>query len=84
MKRFFTAMMFAVLAGSAAAQSYPSKPIRLIVPYPPGALTDLLARSIGERLATAVKQPVVVRTSRGRNPGRRRVCRRRPPTATRC
>jgi len=35
----------------AGAQTYPSKPIRLVVPYPPGALTDLLGRAIGERLA---------------------------------
>jgi tripartite-type tricarboxylate transporter receptor subunit TctC len=65
MKRFFTALLLAVLAGSAAAQPYPSKPIRLIVPYPPGALTDLLARAIGERLSTAVKQPVVVENKPG-------------------
>lgn len=44
----------------AGAQTYPNKPIRLIVPYPPGALTDLLGRAIGERLAAALKQPVVV------------------------
>jgi tripartite-type tricarboxylate transporter receptor subunit TctC len=34
----------------AAQASYPSRPIKLVVPYPPGALTDLLARAIGERL----------------------------------
>ena len=50
-------LMSALCAG---AQTYPNKPIRLIVPYPPGALTDLLARAIGERLAAALKQPVVV------------------------
>jgi tripartite-type tricarboxylate transporter receptor subunit TctC len=44
----------------AGAQTYPNKPIRLVVPYPPGALTDLLGRAIGERLAAALKQPVVV------------------------
>ena len=42
------------------AQTYPSKPIRLVVPYPPGALTDLLGRAIGERLAAALKQPVII------------------------
>ena len=50
-------LMSALCAG---AQTYPNKPIRLVVPYPPGALTDLLARAIGERLAAALKQPVVV------------------------
>jgi len=50
-------LMSALCAG---AQTYPNKPIRLVVPYPPGALTDLLGRAIGERLATALKQPVVI------------------------
>jgi len=47
--------------GSTFAQSaYPNRPIKLVVPYPPGALTDLLARAIGEQLAVSLKQPVVV------------------------
>src|SRR5207237_7410813 len=50
-----------LVVGSAFAQSaYPSRPIKLVVPYPPGALTDLLARAIGDRLAASLKQPVVV------------------------
>ena len=43
-----------------AQAGYPNRPIKLVVPYPPGALTDLLARSIGDRLAASLKQPVVV------------------------
>src|SRR5438105_14885503 len=55
------AIVLAPLIGSAFAQSaYPSRPIKLVVPYPPGALTDLLARAIGDRLAASLKQPVVV------------------------
>mgnify|MGYP001599011542 CR=1 FL=1 len=51
----------AVSSGGAAAQAaYPNKPIYLVVPYPPGGLTDLLGRAIGERLAAALKQPVVI------------------------
>ncbi len=51
----------ALAAPFALPQSgYPSRPIKLVVPYPPGALTDLLARAIGERLAASVGQPVVV------------------------
>jgi tripartite-type tricarboxylate transporter receptor subunit TctC len=51
----------AVSSGGAAAQAaYPNKPIHLVVPYPPGALTDLLGRAIGERLTVALKQPVVI------------------------
>jgi tripartite-type tricarboxylate transporter receptor subunit TctC len=54
------ALLLCVFALPAQAQTYPNKPIRLVVPYPPGALTDLLARAIGERLAAALKQPVVI------------------------
>ena len=43
-----------------AADGYPSKPIRLIVPYPPGGPTDLIARSVNERLAQRLGQQVVV------------------------
>jgi tripartite-type tricarboxylate transporter receptor subunit TctC len=55
-----TAMMLIVLATLANAQTYPGKPIRLVVPYPPGALTDLLGRAIGERLSTTLKQAVII------------------------
>jgi tripartite-type tricarboxylate transporter receptor subunit TctC len=43
-----------------AQGAYPARPIKLVVPYPPGALTDLLARAIGERLGAALKEPVIV------------------------
>jgi len=52
--------LLCLFALTANAQTYPNKPIRLVVPYPPGALTDLLGRAIGERLAAALKQPVVI------------------------
>ncbi len=54
-----------LLAVAAQAQEFPSKPLRFVVPYPPGALTDVLARAIGERLGTALKQPVLVENRPG-------------------
>ena len=55
----------ALLSMAVQAQDYPSKPIRFIVPYPPGALTDVLARALGDRLSTALKQPVLVENRAG-------------------
>ena len=56
-----------VLAGALAVAegTYPSRAIRLVVPYPPGALTDLLARAIGQRLAVALAQPVIIDNKAG-------------------
>ena len=59
--RIVAIALLALAASAANAQSaWPVRPIRFVVPYPPGALTDLLARAIGERLAAALKQPVVI------------------------
>ncbi|MGE0797238.1 MAG: Bug family tripartite tricarboxylate transporter substrate binding protein [Lautropia sp.] len=56
----------ALLAGPAAAQqSYPDKPIRLIVPYPPGGTTDALARMISQKLSGSWGQPVAVENRPG-------------------
>jgi len=49
-----------VLSGNADAQDYPNKPLRLIVPFPPGGGNDILARSVGQRLAEAVGQQIIV------------------------
>ena len=50
-----------LLAGSAAfAQSYPSKPVTFVVPFPPGGRTDLTARAVGQFLKDELGQPVVI------------------------
>jgi tripartite-type tricarboxylate transporter receptor subunit TctC len=45
---------------TAVAQSFPTRPIRLIVPYPPGGGTDIVARVIGQRLQQSLGQPIVI------------------------
>ena len=50
----------AAAAGGACAQTWPAKPIRLIVPFPPGGGNDILARTVGRKLTEAVAQQVVI------------------------
>jgi tripartite-type tricarboxylate transporter receptor subunit TctC len=54
-------------AGQAAAQSWPNRPIRMIVPYTAGGYTDLMARLVSEKLAVALGQPIVVENRPGAN-----------------
>ena len=58
---------------TAQAQSWPSKPVRIIVPFPPGGTTDIVARSLGAELQKMWQQPVSRReSSRSRRQRRRR------------
>jgi len=52
--------MLALAAHSAAAQQYPTRPIRLIAPFPPGGGVDVVARTVGEKLGARLGQTIVV------------------------
>ena len=52
--------LFAAALTSAHAQSWPSRGVRIVVPFAPGGSTDLFARLVGDRLATALGQPVII------------------------
>lgn len=57
----------ALLAGAAQATTYPDHPIRMVVPFPPGSITDVVARSLGKAMADDLGQPVVVENKPGAN-----------------
>jgi tripartite-type tricarboxylate transporter receptor subunit TctC len=50
---------------AALAQAWPLKPIKIIVPYPPGGTSDILARSLGPKITEALGQPVIVENKAG-------------------
>jgi tripartite-type tricarboxylate transporter receptor subunit TctC len=57
---FVAAMALGLAADGAQAQTYPSKPIRMVVPFTPGGTTDILARTVGQKMGEAWGQLVVV------------------------
>jgi tripartite-type tricarboxylate transporter receptor subunit TctC len=58
--RFPVLILLAVCGGLAHAQAYPNKPIRIVIPYPPGGGTDIVIRAVGPRLSERLGQPVVI------------------------
>jgi len=60
MLRILTLLFALLLSGTAMAQAWPSRPIRIVVPFPPGGVTDVVARSIGKHVGDELGQPVVI------------------------
>jgi tripartite-type tricarboxylate transporter receptor subunit TctC len=63
--RRLVVLLLAVAAFQASAQTYPSKPVRLVNPFPPGGPLDILGRVLSERLGTAFGRPVLVENKPG-------------------
>ena len=61
----WAATLLLAAAGVAFAQGYPTKPVRFVVPYPPGGGTDVIARIVQERFQAALGQPIVIENRGG-------------------
>jgi tripartite-type tricarboxylate transporter receptor subunit TctC len=59
-KKIIAVAAFALFAGSAGAQGFPDRPVRIIVPFSPGGATDIVARLVGRQLGETWGQPVVI------------------------
>ena len=65
--RNLAAFVLIILSSVAQAQTYPNKPIRWIVPYTPGGITDNVTRMIALKLQESLKQPIVIENKPGAN-----------------
>src|SRR6185503_16948575 len=59
----FLAALF--VAGGVQAQAYPNRPVKVIIPWPPGQATDLAARIVGEKLSQQLGQPFIMENKPG-------------------
>jgi tripartite-type tricarboxylate transporter receptor subunit TctC len=69
-RQFLLAAASALLAAAhplASAQAWPNKPLRIVVPYPPGGSSDIIARAISQPLSEALKQTVIIENKAGAN-----------------
>ena len=69
--RMLVLLLFCLLSFTASSQQYPAKPVRVIIPYPPGSTPDIVGRTLSTKLQEAFGQPFVVenRTGAGGNIG---------------
>lgn len=65
MKMIGALLIFTLMSFSVAAQTYPSKPIKFVVPYTAGGTSDAIARQVGQRLSDVLKQPVIIENKGG-------------------
>src|SRR4051794_24247724 len=60
MKRLAVVLAALLLCSAAIAQTYPTRPVKVIVPWPPGQATDIAARMLAEKMQEALRQPFVI------------------------
>lgn len=65
MKTIPALLALSLACGGALAQTYPSQPVKFVVPYAAGGTSDAIARQVGQRMAEALKQPVLVENKGG-------------------
>ena len=67
--RIFIAALLGLSAGAATAQAWPARPLKWIVPFPPGGPTDTFSRAVAQKLAESLGQPVVIENRGGAGGG---------------
>ncbi|KCB22123.1 Bug family tripartite tricarboxylate transporter substrate binding protein [Bordetella hinzii] len=67
MSKTLLALVLGMSLATTAAAAYPDRPIRMMVPFPPGSITDVVARNLGQGMSAQLGQPVVVENKPGAN-----------------